>query len=85
MEPNVVAVLAGGAGALGMLLIVLLILLAFAWPLVRSLVRFVGNFQTVNVSRAKDGIRFAGAIDDWREPSEQPPAAESGPIDIEAR
>jgi len=69
MDPNVAALLSGVAGALGMLLLVLLALVLWAWPLLRSVVRFAGNFQTVRLVRHDNGIAFDGKVDDWREPA----------------
>jgi hypothetical protein len=71
MEPNAIAVLAGGAGALLMLLLVLLGVVGFAWPLLKSVIRFAGNFETVSLLRDQNGkIAFNGRVDDWREPVE---------------
>lgn len=71
MDPAVVGMLAGGAGALVMLLIVLLGLVGFVAPLVRAVLRFVSNFDNLSARRVGGKIVVSGGLDDWRD-SESP-------------
>lgn len=68
MEPGVIALLAGVAGAVLTLLIVLLAFLGFAAPVVRAALRFAGNFDNATAQRRGGRIVFSGAFDDWRQP-----------------
>lgn len=67
IDPGVVALLGGMGGAVLMLLLVLLGVIAVALPMVRAIVRFLGNFDNLSAQRRAGRIVVNGALDDWRE------------------
>lgn len=71
LDPGVIALLGGMGGAVLMLLLVLLLVVALALPIGRAVVRFIGNFDNVTASRARNGkVQITGGFDDWREQPE---------------
>jgi len=67
----VVAVVAGG---LVMLLLVLIAGVIMFWPIIRSGIRFLGNFEQLSARRVDGKIAISGGLDDWRDTERKPEA-----------